>query len=372
MRVLFVWPICRFSVWDVARGYRAALEKVLGADNVRDYFLDKHTAYHRRALPPEAANDTSIISKYASEQVLNEALYFSADVVLIMSGLNFHPIGLWLLNKAHIPAAILFTESPYNDVDQEDWASAFPGMLCMTNDQVSTDRYGWTYIPHAFDPSIHRPVESYPGAKCDVVLVGTGWKERQLLLESINWDGINFRFYGIWPDLTEDSPIYKFNTNSIIDNSLISQVYCSAKICLNIHRNGDGALSLGPRAYEIAASGVFQISDGRSEMHSVFGDSVPIYEDAADLEHLIRYYLDPAHDAERVAMAAESMRRVQMCTFDERAKIMVDALEHHIAQSKPHLVPFTVSTVVGGPVSIDPSDPSDPAIESFDQVQKEM
>src|SRR5947207_4343858 len=231
MKVLFVWPVAHMSIWDVARGYRRVLSEHIGEANIRDYYLDKHTAYHVRAVPDEIKTNIQVVSRYASETILNEAMYFGADLVWVMSGLNVHPICLWLLNKVQIPTAVLFTESPYEDVDQVDWASPYPGMLIMTNDSYSAEKYGWTYIPHSFDPDIHQPVApSDVSVHCDVVFVGTGWPERQQLLESIDWSGIDVRIFGVWPDLKETSPIYKYHTNVIVDNLRIAQLYCGAKI----------------------------------------------------------------------------------------------------------------------------------------------
>ena len=84
----------------------------------------------------------------------------------------------------------------------------------------------------------------------------------------------------------------------------------------------DGAYSLGPRAYEIAACGAFQLCDDqRPELHDIFNGSIPTYKDAADLQDKIGYYL--AHDAEREALRAESLKRVQACSFVERARDIV-------------------------------------------------
>ncbi len=141
MKLLFVWSSANFSVWDVARGYRNALGRAVGEDAVLDYYLDRHLGYHRRALPLEIGADEGILSKHATENVLNEAMYFGADVVIVISGLNFHPIALWSLRKVGIHAACILTESPYDDDNQEIWAQTYPEMTVFTNERVSARRF---------------------------------------------------------------------------------------------------------------------------------------------------------------------------------------------------------------------------------------
>ncbi len=113
----------------------------------------------------------------ASEGVLAEATYHRADYVLVVSGLQFHEIGLWLLDHYDIPIAVVMTESPYQDADQVRWIGAYQRAVVFTHERVSAKRYGWNYLPHAYDPAIHRPVPPDPDEVCDVLLVGSGWPE---------------------------------------------------------------------------------------------------------------------------------------------------------------------------------------------------
>jgi spore maturation protein CgeB len=332
--MLFVWPVCTFSVWDVARGYRSAFERILGADSIRDYHLNRRTVYHRRALEAEPSPNmnAAVLAKQASEGVLAEALYFDADVVFIVSGLNFHPIGTWLLNKVGIHAAVILTESPYDDENQEDWAKIHPTMSVFTNERTSAAKYGWNYLPHSYDPDIHYPHPHDPDDECDVLLLGTGWAERQALLEAMDWTGINLRLQGMWPTVGEDSPLHMFLRPGCVDNIQVPALYAGAKICLNIHRDHSGAESLNPRAYELAACGAFQLSDPRPELAEVFGLSVPTFDGPKDLEGAIRFYLE--RDEARKNWAKRAMDLVRPCTFDARAVGVIDILRRDITRSR--------------------------------------
>lgn len=326
MRILFVHPSVRFSIGDVGRGYRGALERA--GHNISDYSMEGRFVYHSKAVP-DHVHDQVLISKMASENILVEAMYHGADLVVIISGLNVHPIALWLLGKVGIPAAVILTESPYDDEDQRQWTDLTKvhgtvDLTVFTNDRYSAMKYGWKLLAPSFDPAIHRPVAPNPEFECDVLMVGTGWPERQAFLEAVNWAGIDLRIYGIWPGLKADSPLHQFYRPMVVDNSHIAEMYASASICLNFHRKSDVALTPGPRAYELAACGAFQLSDSRADLVGLFGDSVPTFSSPGDLESEIRYY--SANRAERVALADKSRELVHNETFDSRVASMMAAI----------------------------------------------
>jgi spore maturation protein CgeB len=278
-----------------------------------------------RSLLPEQQENIDAISKMATEGVLAEATYHHADLVLIISGMHFHEVGLWLLTRYQIPTAVILTESPYQDAEQAQWLARYPGVAVFTHERTSAERYGWTYLPHAYDPEIHRPVEPDLDEVCDVLFCGTGFPERQQLLEGIDWTGINLRLRGLWPTMTEQSPLFPHLIQGCVKNGELPRAYAAAKIALNLHRAGNRAVSLNPRAYELAACGTFQIGDGRREQIDLFGPSVPTAHTSAEFEQAIRYYL--AHEDERRACAADAHRRVEGQTFDARVMELMAELE---------------------------------------------
>lgn len=326
MRVLFVWPGVRVSIWDVGTGYRKAFAQILGEESISDYFLDRRFAYHRRALPEERQADIALISKMATENVVSEALYFNADLVFIVSGLNFHSAGLWLLEKARIPTAVLLTESPYEDEYQREWLSSAVAPRVFTNDRFSAEAYGWTFVPHAYDPDVHKPVAT--AKESDVLLVGTGWPERQAFLERVDWTGIRLCLMGVWPTMTPTSPLWPFLTQEQVKNDELARLYSTSKICLNFHRASTTALSLGPRAYEIAACGAFQLCDARADLSTVFGSSVPMFTTPEDLGQQIRFYL--SNDIVRHRLAKASRAAVEKHTFHARAVDILTSLRSSI------------------------------------------
>lgn len=332
MRILFVHPMAQFAVSDVARGYRNAL--VAAGHDVRDYRTDQRTLYHARAIDRTASDDhpelaamsherrMELLSRLASEEVTVEAMYHHADVCVIASGLAFHPNGMWLLRQLKIPTVVLLTESPYEDEAQARFMAFYPEAHATTHERISAARYGWTYLPHAYDPAVHFPVAyQKPDEVCDVIIVGTGWPERLAFLSAIDWTGIDLRIRGIW-DITADEPLGPFYYPGCIENRLVGWIYGSAKVCVNLHRAHPDAESLNPRAYELAACGACQISDVRAELPQVFGDTVPTFRTPQECDALIRELL--ADDEWRFEVAA-SQRAALLAgrhTFTDRLQTL--------------------------------------------------
>lgn len=331
MRILFVSASVDFSIGDVSRGYRAALQR--SGHEIADYVMPARYAYHMKAMPTEMHRDQNFVAKQASENIVLEAMYHKADLVIIISGLNVHPIALWLLGEVGIPVAVVFTESPYDDSHQAQWLdmsveNGKADITVFTNDAYSAMmNKEWHFLPPAYDPMFHHPADPDPDTACDVIIVGTGWPERQLFLESVNWDGINLKLFGVWPGLKDNpsSPIFRFYRPALVDNAVIAGIYNSAKVNINFHRNSRTAVTPGPRVYELAACGAFQISDPRDGLVKMFAHSVPTFTTPKELEDLIRYYLNS--DADRLALAYFAQTRVQGNTFDHRVSTMMSVLQ---------------------------------------------
>jgi len=350
MRLLLCSAGADFSTKDVENGYRAAL-KAQG-HQIIEYNLSRRIDVSRqfltmvwrkgmRKLGEPQPNDADAYY-HASIGVLERALRFDVDWVIAVSAMYLHPDILIMLRRAGKRIAVLFTESPYEDEQQ---AKVAP--LCdvvFTCERTSARRYGWVYLPHAYDPAKHRPLEPDPAIPAhDVVFVGTGFQERIELLSAVNWDGIDLGLYGTWMLMGSRSKLRKYLRGSPVNNEYAVGLYRRAKIGLNLYRTSKGfgyraprimdAESLNPRALELAACGVFQISDYRQEVEEVFDDSVATFSTAQGLEDWMRHYLgEPALCSEMARAAAGS---VAGHTFAARAQQVIGELER---ASRPALV----------------------------------
>ena len=120
-----------------------------------------------------------------------------------------------------------------------------------------------------------------------------------------------------------------------LPNEELAKFYSGSKVCLNLHRRMLGTdlasdeqtkpeetWSLGPRAYEIAACGGFQIAQGgRGELEEVFGDTVPVFHSGEEMEGFARFAV--RNDSLREEMAHKQRRAALPCTFEQRAKDIV-------------------------------------------------
>lgn len=353
MKILAIQPGASYSTHDVYTGIVDALGGL--GHEVYPYRLDGRIAMagaylryvtNRVKRRGGAAVYTSADVVYkASADAVERALRLQPDWVLVVSGMYFHPDVFILLRRAGLRVAVLLTESPY---DTEKELRILPYVECAwTNERTCVPRMRQVnpnvfYLPHAYDPAKHYPGERPEDATLpahDVVFVGTYFQERIELLSAVDWTGIDLGLYGDHTQLGSRSKLRRYVAGGITDNATTAGLYRRAKIGLNLHRTSIGfgrtapriahAESLNPRAYELAASGCFQVSDYREEVEELFWQdtiaTVPTFRDAEVLEALIRQYL--ADPPERAWLAEEARAAVQGHTFAARARQLVADLE---------------------------------------------
>ena len=336
MKILVIYPGANWSPYDVAVGYEAALRALGHEVIVFDYhtqyrFYKQYLAWLCETQGMTFTRDAALL--LASERVAIACMDQNPDVILNVMGVALHRRAFIHTHLLGIPMALILTESPYMDRFQAEIVNRGFVRLVFTNDKVSVEPLheatgvSVVYLPHSYDPARHYPHEVGEEAQTDVFFYGTLWPERKALLDAVDWTRYHAYVAGTTFDRNNENP-------PVIQNEYMALWYSGTKIALNQHRTVeyDGgtvkdAYSLGPRAFEIAGCGAFQLcDDARPELYEVFGDSVATYHDAADLQGQIEYYL--AHDAERKEMAAEAHRRVAPCSFLHRAQeILMPAID---------------------------------------------
>lgn len=363
MRLLVAHPGAETSTHDVAVGYCEALSR--SGHDVGLYALDARLTaadrYLRQQLKIARANDPTLpaapgfgdITLKASEDLVLAALRGRVDAVLVISGLYVNPNGLRLLRAARIPAGVIFTESPYQDEEQAEVAALVS--CAWTNERTSVaplqraNARTW-YLPGAYRAGFHQPAAPDPALPAhDVVFVGTYFPERIALLAAADWSGIDLGLYGSLDADMRRVPgwrrLKRHYRGGSMSNADATALYRRAAVCLNLNRTCtwvDGARhvltaeSLNPRAYELAATGAFQVAQARAEVADVFGASVPTFDTPDDLAELVHFALsDPTW---RRAMAAEARRRVAPHSFDARAAQVVAQLSAAVL-GNPFVVP---------------------------------
>ncbi len=341
-KILAVHPGASIATSDIYDGLVPHLE-AQGCEIVH-YALDQRIAMagswfevaYKRAVeanPGTPAYTPGDVLYKAGIDVLERALRFDVDLVLVVSSMYMVPDLIVMLKRAGRRVGVVLTESPYDDLQQARVIQHVD--IAWTNErssipylrQVNANTF---YLPHAHEPDKHNiavPVLDETPSH-DVVFVGTGFEERCAVLAAVDWTGIDLGLYGNWPLLREDDPLSAHVRGGAVSNQEAVSLYRNAKIGLNLYRTSRGfgrdvehiteqAESLNPRALELAACGVFTISDHREEVDEVFGDLVPAFVDPADLESSIRFYL--SHAAERQRIAAALPASVAGHTYAARA-----------------------------------------------------
>lgn len=355
MRLLVVHPGASWSVADVEAGLSYGL-KTHGVE-VIPYRLDVRIeraqgwlyANWRKAKrgKPELPKPTPADVAYqASVEIVEKALRFQVTAVLIVSAMFLHPDVLVLLRRARISVFVLFTESPYDTEKELAVAKIVDGLW--TNERSSLPAFRAVnprsgYLPHAWHPERHlsgpQPGDEAVAAH-DVVFVGTAFAERIEWFAAIDWRGLDLGLYGNWQALPSRHPLRRFVRGGVVDNATAAALYRRSKIGLNLYRSSIGwgaqapriaaADSLNPRAYELAACGVFHLSDFRPEVEELFGDWVPTFSRPVEAAALIRAWL--ADDAGRASVAAHLPACVAASSWAERAATVIGDIQSLLAE----------------------------------------
>lgn len=339
MKILLIYPAADFSTFDVARGIESGLRAE--GHEVVPYRLSRRLVHAHAALktgqPEDFEPEPAEVALHAAEGLPYRAITMETPWALFVSCMGIHPAGLIALRKMGVRIAGWFTEAPYETDDDRELHFAQLCDVAFVNERTAVRTFDGRlasgggvveYLRHAYDPALHHPpVEPLSPEDCaDVLFVGTGFPERQHLLECIDWDGIDLRLGGLWPAMKRDQDLARNLKFPCLDNKETVRLYGGAKIVLNPHRFAHGAESANPRVYEAAACGAFQICDRRAEILEVFGDSVPTFDPGVpwQLGAMVRRYL--ADEPARKQLAAEALKRVAGETFQARAKTIVDTL----------------------------------------------
>jgi spore maturation protein CgeB len=325
MRVLLVRPGPHFSVEDVASGWAKGLEQ--NGCEVADFNLQDRLGFYASHPQVDNALEGVILATKGIQAVCYE---FQPDVVLIVSGFYIPPAMYQLMRARGSKVVLLHTESPYEDDKQT--VRAQHADLNVVNDPTNLAQFpdGSLYLPHCYDPDLHRPAAATPDAVSDFCFVGTGYPSRAEFFEAVDWSGIDVALGGHWSNTAEDSPLRKFMAHDIEDccpNDEAAVLYASTKASANLYRkeashNADG-WAMGPREVELAACGTFFLREPRPESDEIL-PMLPTFTTPDDFGTQLRWWL--ANDDARLEAADAARAAVAPRTFDQNAARLLNAL----------------------------------------------
>ncbi len=116
-------------------------------------------------------------------------------------------------------------------------------------------------------------------------------------------------------------------TGGLVANDDLADVYAQADVVVADQYGEMSRLGfVANRLFDVAAAGGFAITDAAPGVAEVFGDDVPTYDSAAELDHLLRHFLarprDRAHHAHRAML---TVRRHH--GFDHRVRDLLALLD---------------------------------------------
>lgn len=356
MKILCVSPVPTYATWDVYEGQVQGL-RANGAEVIKMNFSN---TYHMFAdfrefmeVTGRVQYDTVQHTLLAGDRIVMAAIIQEVDLVHFCAPMHVNPITLQVLRKyTRIKTSAYFTECPYDDDHTLPQAEYYD--YCFVCDPTSLPAFKernpntW-YVGHAYNPEKHSR-NGKVAKDADVLFLGTNFPSRITFLEKVDWTDIDLHLHGLMNLGNLSSLAQYVKGKSTVKNEEAIKLYKKARIGLQIHRK-DGydskkalrghkvrkgvlvgasplenlvAYSLGPRSYELAACGVFQVSDPRPEIEEVFGDTVPVYESPEDLSTMLRTYLD---DPVRREEAAEKQyEAVKPYTFEMRTRTILDVI----------------------------------------------
>ena len=336
MRILMVRPGPAFSVMDVHRGWHKAFQE-LGCQ-VIDLNYDDRLEYHQRALTTASPipNATGQEAAMLAAEGIRSALFdVWPDWLFIVSGFFIPPIVYQVARARGIKIAQLFTESPYEDAHQALRAPFID--IALLNDPTNLHLYAEhcsvEYMPHAYDPDVHKPGPADPDLASEFAFVGTGYPSRIQFLEHVDFGQLHVSLAGNWQGLAEDSPLHAYtmhNPGECIDNVDTVRVYQSTKVSANLYRieaqrdDLSAGWAMGPREVELAATGTFYLRDSRPESDAVLS-MLPTFSSAAEFGDLARWWA--THDDERERVATQARAAIHDRTFVENARTFLRLAE---------------------------------------------
>lgn len=211
--------------------------------------------------------------------------------------------------------------------------------LVFSNDSASLARYGakGRHLPLAASPLLHQhEVRADGDCRYDLFFAGTAWPNRVALLKQMmgELDGIKLKLalphneHLPKPDLPLPPSSYSWRT----PNNQFVRFANASRVVLSLHRvfsaAADGApmaATPGPRLFEVALAGGFQLVDlSLDETRRYFDEGrefIGFNNDREAIEQL-RHYL--AHPDERIAIArAAQAKALALHTYTQRAEVLL-------------------------------------------------
>jgi hypothetical protein len=184
MKVYVIHPGASWSTSDVYTGLVSGLKSQPGI-TVYEGRIDSILNWYDSAIHAGVALGKFDIESYktrtfnrqsmASAHITQSILECWPDVVLSVSGHNYHLSNADTLRKVGIKTAVLLTEAPYFGELEAMIARHYD--IAFTNERQSAARLGAHYLPHAYDRHVHT-ADGPKAEPSDALFIGSMFDER--------------------------------------------------------------------------------------------------------------------------------------------------------------------------------------------------
>jgi spore maturation protein CgeB len=279
-----------------------------------------------------------------NDHIIAQFEAFIPDIVLVYKGAFVHQKTLLTIKKKNVPTVVFFP-----DVSFFAHGNNIPKCIPHYNHIFTTKSFAVkdlyekfnfpkdkiTFIPHGYDPLVHRPLKSSENDySADVSFIGNYSKHKTHVLEAIAnaLPEINLKIWGgTWYQYKGE--VLK---KSIQGSALLGDAYVQAingsKINLGILSEQVIGASSGDlitsRTFHIPGAGGFMIHQWSKEVEECYKENVEaaFFRDIEDLIQKISYYL--IHNSERSKIAKNGTERaLKDHSLDNRAKRILKVLE---------------------------------------------
>lgn len=284
-----------------------------------------------------------------NDRVAAELRLFRPDLMVVYKGESLEPRSLRLARELGATCYNI-----YPDVSAFTHGPRIPKCIPLYDHVFTTKSFGIrdfqkhfnlnrvTYLPHGFDPELHRPVELTPELErqfgADASFIGT-WspkKEAYLAAVAAHAPEINLKIWGSQWEKCRTASLEPHILGRDIMGTLYPVAIQASRVNIGIlsevwkgASSGDQTTS---RTFHLPASGGFMLHERTDELAQFFteGKEVGCFGTPQELGEKVRFYLE--HETEREAIRqAGHQRCIRENSMDARAARILDF--HHSRQA---------------------------------------
>lgn len=317
------------------RAFRRAGHSVLVVPP--ESYLPRWQTHWLRAVRRMAA--PSIVAEY--NRSLSEAFtHFEPDLFFVFKGDSVAAATVSAARSAGAVAINFYPDTGFDGYAAQSIAS-YDWVFTTKPAQIDflRERYGYeaaTFVPHGFDPDIHRPPDMSPfdwkRYGCDVVFIGnvSGKKIAAIQHVSKALPGVSIKVWGAEGWLKAPDNVRRFYQGTSVWGQEYAKAIFGAKINLGLLFEGSTAAPAGDaltaRTFEVPAVGGFMLHERTEDVAQYFEDGTDsvFFGDHAELVEKIKHYLAHDEERQRISKAGRERSLRSGYSYDDRVRTIID------------------------------------------------